>query len=70
MDYFMNIKKILGVLVAIAFISLIGYVFFISTNEGEAISVRTTQIGKETIIETLSTTGILEPSQTQEVLGQ
>lgn len=70
MYYFMNIKKISGILVAVAIISLIGYAFFISTKEGDAISVRTTQIGKETIVETLSTTGILEPSQTQEVLGQ
>lgn len=66
----MNIKKISGILVIVAIISLIGYAFFTSNNETDAISVRTAQVGKETIVETLSTTGILKPSQTQEVIGQ
>ncbi|WP_034552519.1 efflux RND transporter periplasmic adaptor subunit [Carnobacterium funditum] len=66
----MNTKKIVGLIVIIALVIFIGYSIFNSSDKGNSLSVRTALVGKETIVETLSTTGILKASQTQEVIGQ
>ncbi|SEK60821.1 HlyD family secretion protein [Carnobacterium iners] len=66
----MTTKKILSVSILVAIIAFIGYSIFTSSTSNEAISVRTATISKETIVETLSTTGIIKPNQTQEIIGQ
>lgn len=66
----MNWKKIIGIIVAVAAVALIGYTLIFANNKEEVLTVRTDTVTEETITETLSLTGLVEPSQTQEVFGQ
>lgn len=66
----MNWKKIIGIIVAVAAIAFVGYALIFANDEEKALTVRTDQVTEETITETLSLTGIVEPSQIQEVFGQ
>lgn len=66
----MNWKKIIGIIIAVAAVALIGYTLIFANNKEEVLTVRTDTVTEETITETLSLTGLVEPSQTQEVFGQ
>lgn len=66
----MNWKKIIGIIVAVAAVALIGYTLIFANNKEEVLTVRTDTVTEETITETLSLTGMVEPSQIQEVFGQ
>lgn len=66
----MNWKKITGIIVAIAAIAFIIYTVVSSNQEEESVTVRTGEAAEETITESLSLTGMIEPSETQEVFGQ
>lgn len=66
----MNWKKIVGILVAIAAVAYIGYAIFFTGNEEETLTARVDTVAEETISETLSLTGLVEPTQVQEVFGQ
>lgn len=66
----MNWKKGSGIVIAIAIIAFIFYSVINSNAEEEAIAVQTAQVSQETIKETLSTTGIIESTQTQAIFGQ
>lgn len=66
----MNWKKITGILVAVAAVAFIIYTVVSSNQEEESVTVRTGEAVEETIKESLSLTGMIEPSETQEVFGQ
>ena len=66
----MNWKKITGILVAVAAVAFIIYTVVSSNQEEESVTVRTGEAVEETITESLSLTGMIEPSETQEVFGQ
>lgn len=66
----MNWKKILGILVGLAAIGYIGYAIFFSGKEEKEITVRVTEAKEDTITETVSLSGLVEPSDTQNVFGQ
>ncbi|MBM6614528.1 HlyD family efflux transporter periplasmic adaptor subunit [Desemzia sp. RIT804] len=66
----MNWKKIIGIIIAVAAIAVVGYALIFAGKEEETITVRTDKVTEETITETLSLTGMIDPSQTQEVFGQ
>ena len=66
----MNWKKGIGIVIAIAIIAFIFYSVVNSNTEEEAITVQTAKVSQETIKETLSTTGIIESTQTQAIFGQ
>lgn len=66
----MNWKKVLGILVAIAVVAYLIFAVFFTGNEEAAPSVRVESATEETISETLSLTGLVEPSEVQEVFGQ
>lgn len=66
----MNWKKVLGILVAIAVVAYLIFAVFFTGNEEAAPSVRVDTTTEETISETLSLTGLIEPSEVQEVFGQ
>ncbi len=63
----MNWKKGIGIVIAIAIIAFIFYSVVNSNTEEEAITVQTAKVSQETIKETLSTTGIIESTQTQAI---
>lgn len=66
----MNLKKGIGIIIAIAVIIFIVYSVINSNTEEETINVQTAKVTLETIKETLSTTGIIESTQTQAIFGQ
>ena len=66
----MNWKKGIGIIIAIAVIIFIVYSVVNSNSEEETINVQTAKVTQETIKETLSTTGIIESTQTQAIFGQ
>ena len=66
----MNWKKWVGIIMAIAIIAFVVYSIVDSTNEEETVNVQTATVSQETINETLSTTGIIESTQTQSIFGQ
>lgn len=66
----MNWKKILGIVVAVAVVAYIGYAIFFTGDEKETLTVRTGTVTEESISETLSLSGMVEPTEVQEVFGQ
>lgn len=66
----MNWKKVIGILVAIAAVAYIGYAIIFAGQEEETLTVRVDNAREESISETLSLSGLIEPSQVQEVFGQ
>lgn len=66
----MNTKKIIGLLIAVVVVVFIGYTVYSSSNKEETLSVRTGEVTEETIVETLTTTGVLEADKTQDIYGQ
>lgn len=60
----------MGILVAIAAVAYIGYAIIFAGKEDETLTVRVDNAVEETISETLSLTGLIEPTQVQEVFGQ
>lgn len=65
----MKKKTIFGIL-AVLVVAIVIF-FFVRGNSGKsnAVTVRTDEVKKETIIEKLSTTGTLVPNQTQSLMG-
>lgn len=66
----MNWKKWVGIIIAIAVIAFVVYSVADSTNEEGTLNVQTAKVAQETIKETLSTTGLIESTQTQSIFGQ
>lgn len=66
----MNWKKWTGVAAFLAVLIFIGYSIYSSTQEEQLPVVQTTEVTENNLTELISTTGVIEPSQTQEVAGQ
>ncbi|MCO6017033.1 MULTISPECIES: efflux RND transporter periplasmic adaptor subunit [Carnobacterium] len=66
----MNWKKILGFLIVIAAVVFIGFSVFGPKEKAKVSTVSTTEVKEKTVVETLSTTGKLEPIETQDAYGQ
>ena len=65
----MNWKKIIGWLIALAALGFIGFSVFGPKEKAKASTVETTTVKEENIVETLSTTGTLQPNATQNGFG-
>ncbi|MCC4312385.1 efflux RND transporter periplasmic adaptor subunit [Carnobacterium maltaromaticum] len=65
----MNWKKIIGWLIALAALGFIGFSVFGPKEKAKAPTVETTTVKEEKIVETLSTTGTLQPNATQNGFG-
>ncbi len=65
----MNWKKIIGWLIALAALGFIGFSVFGPKEKAKAPTVETTTVKEENIVETLSTTGTLQPNATQNGFG-
>nr|WP_315527204.1 HlyD family efflux transporter periplasmic adaptor subunit [Carnobacterium maltaromaticum] len=65
----MNWKKIIGWLIALAALGFIGFSVFGPKEKAKAPAVETTTVKEENIVETLSTTGTLQPNATQNGFG-
>ncbi|MEG2294250.1 MAG: HlyD family efflux transporter periplasmic adaptor subunit [Carnobacterium sp.] len=65
----MNWKKIIGWLIALAALGFIGFNVFGPKEKAKAPTVETTTVKEENIVETLSTTGTLQPNSTQNGFG-
>lgn len=66
---FMKKKTIIGILAVLVVALVIFLVVKGNSGKSNAITVRTGEVKKETIVEKLSTTGTLIPNQTQELMG-
>lgn len=65
----MNWKKIIGWLIALAALGFIGFSVFGPKEKAKAPTVETITVKEENIVETLSTTGTLQPNATQNGFG-
>ncbi|WP_413518420.1 efflux RND transporter periplasmic adaptor subunit [Carnobacterium maltaromaticum] len=65
----MNWKKIIGWLIALAALGFIGFSVFGPKEKAKTPTVETTTVKEENIVETLSTTGTLQPNATQNGFG-
>ncbi|MFS7422889.1 efflux RND transporter periplasmic adaptor subunit [Carnobacterium maltaromaticum] len=65
----MNWKKIIGWLIALAALGFIGFSVFGPKEKAKAPTVETTTVKEENIVETLSTTGTLQPNAIQNGFG-
>lgn len=66
----MNWKKWTGILVFLAIIVFIGYSVWSTSQDDQLPTVRTVEVTEDDITETISVTGIIEPAETQEIVGQ
>ncbi|MGY3778494.1 efflux RND transporter periplasmic adaptor subunit [Isobaculum melis] len=66
----MNIKKILGIVVALAIVAFIGFNVFGNQKPETIDTVKTGTVTEENISEVLSLTGTLVPNETKDVYGQ
>lgn len=63
-------KKWVGIIVFLLFLGFVGFSIYNTTQEDDAVTVRTAEVEESDITEVVVTTGIIEPSQTQEIVGQ
>ncbi|WP_423189962.1 efflux RND transporter periplasmic adaptor subunit [Alkalibacterium sp. f15] len=63
-------KKWIGLILFLAFVGFVGYSIYSSQQEDDTVNVRTAEVVEEDITETVVTSGIIEPSDTQEFMGQ
>ncbi|MCD8506448.1 MAG: HlyD family efflux transporter periplasmic adaptor subunit [Alkalibacterium thalassium] len=63
-------KKWIGIIIFLLFLGFVGYSIYSSTQEDQTISVRTAEVEERDITEVVVTTGMIEPAQTQEIVGQ
>ncbi|HAJ70045.1 MAG: efflux RND transporter periplasmic adaptor subunit [Alkalibacterium gilvum] len=63
-------KKWIGLILFLAFIGFVSYSIYSSQQEEVTATVRTAEVKKEDITEKIVTTGIIEPSESQQVFGQ
>lgn len=66
----MKKKTWIGIILFLAFAAFVGYSIYSSSQEDDTVTVRTAEVTEDAITETVVTTGTIEPSQTQEVMGQ
>ncbi|MCC5896245.1 MAG: HlyD family efflux transporter periplasmic adaptor subunit [Alkalibacterium sp.] len=63
-------KKWIGLVVFLLFVGFVGYSIYQSSQEDQTITVRTAEVELDAITEVVVTTGMIEPSETQEIAGQ
>lgn len=63
-------KKWVGIIVFLLFLGFVGFSIYNTTQENDTVTVRTAEVEVSDITEVVVTTGIIEPSQTQEIVGQ
>lgn len=63
-------KKWIGIVIFLLFVGFVGYSIYQSSQEDQTITVRTAEVTQDPITEVVVTTGIIEPSETQEIAGQ
>lgn len=63
-------KKWIGIIVFLLFLGFVGFSIYNTTQEDDTLTVRTAEVEESDITEVVVTTGTIEPSQTQEVVGQ
>ena len=63
-------KKWIGIIVFLLFLGFVGFSIYNTTQEDDTVPVRTAEVEESDITEVVVTTGIIEPSQTQEIVGQ
>jgi HlyD family secretion protein len=63
-------KKWIGIIVFLLFLGFVGFSIYNTTQEDDTVTVRTAEVEESDITEVVVTTGIIEPSQTQEIVGQ
>jgi HlyD family secretion protein len=66
----MNWKKWTGLAVLLAVIGFIGYSIYSSSQEEVLPTVRTAEVTEGDLTEIVSTNGVIEPVETQEIIGQ
>lgn len=63
-------KKWIGLVVFLLFVGFVGYSIYQSSQEVQTITVRTAEVEQDAITEVVVSTGIIEPSEMQEIAGQ
>ncbi|MCC5889418.1 MAG: HlyD family efflux transporter periplasmic adaptor subunit [Alkalibacterium sp.] len=63
-------KKWIGIILFILFAAFVGYSVYQSSQEDETVTVRTTEVSSDSLTEVVMTTGMIDPSETQEIVGQ
>lgn len=63
-------KKWIGIVIFLLFVGFVGYSIYQSSQEDQTITVRTAEVSQDALTEVVVTTGIIEPSETQEIAGQ
>lgn len=63
-------KKWIGIILFIVFAAFVGYSIYQSSQEDETVTVRTVDVSTDSLTELVMTTGMIEPSQMQEIIGQ
>lgn len=63
-------KKWIGIILFIVFAAFVGYSVYQSSQEDEIVTVRTADVSTDSLTEIVMTTGMIEPSQSQEIVGQ
>ncbi|GEK90453.1 efflux RND transporter periplasmic adaptor subunit [Alkalibacterium kapii] len=63
-------KKWIGLVLFLAFVGFVAYSIYSSQQGEETVTVRTADVMKQDITETIVTTGIIEPSESQQIAGQ
>jgi HlyD family secretion protein len=63
-------KKWIGLIVFLLFLGFVGFSIYNTTQEDDTVTVRTAEVEESDITEVVVTTGIIEPTQTQEIVGQ
>lgn len=63
-------KKWIGIILFLLFAAFVGYSIYQSAQEDEIVTVRTASVSTDSLTERVMTTGVIEPSETQEVMGQ
>ena len=63
-------KKWIGIIVFLLFLGFVGFSIYNTTQEDDTVTVRTAEVEESDITEVVVTTGIIEPTQTQEIVGQ
>jgi len=63
-------KKWVVIIVFLLFLGFVGFSIYNTTQEDDTVTVRTAEVEESDITEVVVTTGIIEPSQTQEIVGQ
>ncbi|EXJ23551.1 putative RND efflux membrane fusion protein [Alkalibacterium sp. AK22] len=66
----MSMKKWIGVAVFLLFVGFVGFSIYQTTQEDQTVTVRSASVEEDSVTEIVATTGVIQPAQMQEVMGQ